>query len=84
MECLKEKSAKQIFDAQVTGVFKSRPNIDLFASEPILPDDPELLFQSGNFNKVPVIIGTNSGEGILNAAEYIKRYTNVNTIIGLC
>ena len=73
MECLRQKSARQIFDAQVTGVFKSRPSIDSFSGEPILPDDPEIMLQSGIFNKVPVIIGTNSGEGILNAAEYIKR-----------
>ena len=27
----------------------------------------------GNFSRVPVLIGSNSGEGILNAGDYIQR-----------
>ena len=27
----------------------------------------------GNFSRVPVLMGSNSGEGILNAGDYIQR-----------
>ena len=56
-----------------SGTFSSRTNIDDFSAyPPFLPDAPEILLQRGEFSKVPVLIGTNSGEGILNAQEYIK------------
>ena len=56
------------------GTFKSRPNIDDFSAyPPILPNDPNTLLCAGDFYKVPVLIGTNSGEGILNSGDYIKK-----------
>jgi len=74
LDCLKLKTARQLFDAQVTGVFSSRPNVDNFSEfQPFLPREPESLFIDGEFQKVPILIGSNSGEGILNAAEYIKK-----------
>ena len=75
LECLKTKTPRELFDAHVSGTFKSRPNIDSFSDHtPLLPQDPELLFSSEQFSKVPVLLGTNSGEGILNVPEYIKKY----------
>ena len=59
---------------QFLGTFSSRPNIDdISAFDPFLPNYAESLFESGEFFKVPVLWGTNSGEGILNAADYIKK-----------
>ena len=56
------------------GSFSSRPNIDSFSVFPsIVPADPVALLSDGNLSKVPVLIGSNSGEGILNAGDYIKR-----------
>ena len=56
-----------------SGTFSSRTNIDDFSAyPPFLPETPENLLQRGEFSKVPILIGTNSGEGILNAQEYIK------------
>jgi len=39
----------------------------------MLPDLPETLLAEGNFNKVPVLVGANSGEGVLNSGRYILR-----------
>ena len=58
-----------------TGTFSSRPNVDdISAFDPFLPNNAESLLESGEFFKVPVLWGTNSGEGILNAPDYIKRW----------
>ena len=89
LQCLMAKSARQLFDAQLSGgttlavsnlifissgTFKSRPNIDDFSAyPPLLPNDPNTLLSAGDFYKVPVLIGTNSGEGILNSGDYIKK-----------
>ena len=40
----------------------------------LVPADPVALLRDGNMSKVPVLIGSNSGEGILNAGDYIKRF----------
>ena len=59
---------------QSAGSFSSRPNIDSFSLFPsVVPADPVALLSEGNMSKVPVLIGSNSGEGILNAGDYIKR-----------
>ena len=74
LECLRTKSPRELFDAHVAGTFSSRPNIDNFSQfPPVLPLDPDELFSSGQFSKVPLMIGTNSGEGILNVPDYIKK-----------
>ena len=31
------------------------------------------LLTDGNFSKVPILVGSNSGEGILNAGDYINK-----------
>jgi len=40
-----------------------------------LPDTPENLVKSGQHNKIPVVIGVNSEEGIYSAAKYIRDET---------
>ena len=43
-----------------------RGSVDGGISEnPVLPENPELLFESGEFHRVPLIIGTTDFEGIL-------------------
>ena len=37
----------------------------------ILPDFPENLIKSGKYNQVPLIIGTNTDEGALNAVGFL-------------
>ena len=34
-------------------------------SDPVLPAEPLQLLQSGQYNKVPLIVGTNRDEGLL-------------------
>ena len=38
----------------------------------VLPDDAQTLLETGNYHKVPIIIGSNSDEGILNLAAYLQ------------
>jgi len=72
--CLREKSERELYQAHVSGTFSSRPNQDHFSLAPsLLPADPVALLMDGNFSRVPVLIGSNSGEGILNAGDYIQR-----------
>ena len=40
-------------------------------SNAIFHDHPENLLRSGNYNKVPIIIGTNADEGALNMVGYL-------------
>ena len=56
------------------GSFSSRPNLDHFSQFPsLVPADPVALLTDGNFSKVPILVGSNSGEGILNAGDYINK-----------
>ena len=50
------------------------PVIDgIFTGEPFLPENPELILRSGNFNtEVEVIIGSNEDEGILMFFNELK------------
>ena len=38
----------------------------------VLPEDPETLLENGKYHQVPIIIGYNSDEGILNLAAYLQ------------
>ena len=40
-------------------------------SNPVFQDHPENLLRSGNYNKVPTIIGTNADEGAMNLVGYL-------------
>merc|ERR1712110_1305668 len=39
----------------------------------MMSDLPETLLAEGKFNKVPILVGSNSGEGVLNSGRYILR-----------
>ncbi len=45
--------------------YRARGAVDgRFAAEPVLPQAPEDLLSTGNFNRVPMLMGSNSGESI--------------------
>ena len=52
-----------------------RPFVDghLDIEDPFLPKSPEKILASGNFEKVPVVIGDNSESGLLMMAPFIRH-----------
>ncbi|XP_044729693.1 esterase FE4-like [Chrysoperla carnea] len=47
----------------------------------VLPDDPEILLKRGDFNKVPLLIGTNSHDGMLYTTKlYLHRLIPPNIL----
>ena len=77
--CLEAQSVQAIINAQylcVEGSYICTYNpwdavVDTWSDQPFLPDYPDQLVNSGQFNKVPMIIGVNSEEGIYSAGSYI-------------
>jgi len=72
IECLREKSADAIFsvvlwDETESGNSPFRPHIDGWA----LPEKPLDAFKSGNYNRVPVLAGTNRDE--IKPLKYLDR-----------
>jgi len=43
-----------------------KPVVDNYASQPFLPEEPIILIEKGEFNKMPVIVGSVTHEGLLN------------------
>jgi len=72
--------ALSIEDVALAVPFQPRGSIDDGRSEnPVLPDSPDILLQSGDFNQVPVILGSNSGDGSLFMLEVLFNPGNMNT-----
>lgn len=47
----------------------------------VLPDDPEVLLKRGDFNKVPLLLGTNSYDGIVYTSKlYAHRLIPPNIL----
>ena len=44
--------------------------VDDFTSDPFVPANQWDMIESGNFNQVPIIIGSNSDEGLLSALNF--------------
>ena len=42
-----------------------KPIVDDFASKPFMPKEPLEIIESGDFNKVPLIVGSNKHEGLM-------------------
>ena len=55
--------------------FKPIVDKDL-VDDPVLPDEPLNIIQSGNYNKVPLIMGTNQNEGLLIKGFYARNHAN--------
>lgn len=46
----------------------------------VLPDEPYRLLRSGRFHRVPLIIGANSDEGILNVIGYLNGQSKLDEV----
>ncbi len=52
-----------------------------FAKDSVLPDEPYRLLRAGRFHKtVPLIIGANSDEGILNVIGYLNGQSKLDEV----
>ena len=47
-----------------------KPVVDDFTSDPFVPKDPWKIIEAGEFNQVPLIMGSNSDEGLFSALGY--------------
>ena len=47
-----------------------KPVVDDFTSDPFVPKDPWKIIEAGEFNQVPIIMGSNSEEGLFSALKY--------------
>lgn len=82
VKCLRHKSSVDLISAQQAkleyGFFPLRtaPVVDRgFRTEPFLPDFPEILLESGNFTKVPLISGVTENEGLLFLMQILLQYS---------
>ena len=79
LTCLKAKSVEDILthsssfcvSAEMCITAPWTPLVDFFMARPFLPDRPATLVAQGRHNRVPVLLGVNSEEGIYLAAKYI-------------
>jgi hypothetical protein len=44
--------------------------VDNFTSDPFVPENQWDMIESGSFNQVPLIMGSNSDEGLLSALNF--------------
>ena len=57
-----------------------KPEVDNFTSDPFLPKSPWEIIEAGEFNQIPIIMGSNSEEGLLSA---LSIYDNEKMIAEL-
>ena len=83
LHCLQSKSIEEILNVMSLGynnapfptalIWQPVPDAD-FISDPFLPEYPEQLLESGQFNTdIDVIIGTNADEGLLVCSNVIQN-----------
>lgn len=58
-----------------------KPVVDDFAKQPFLPKEPSELMAKGQFNKVPMIIGSNEQEGLLVMNGFMSNMTFFQDLI---
>jgi len=94
IELLQSKDAGEIqaltnmFEEFIRAPLPFKPIVDKdLVDDPVLPDEPINLIKAGNYNKVPMIIGTNQNEGLLikafyqtNLSKYDEAWNNWDTI----
>ncbi|CAG0922670.1 unnamed protein product [Notodromas monacha] len=79
MDCLEDAPVTRILDAQEKlrkygyfQQFSAGPVVDRkFRDDPVLPDHPYRLVTHGQFNRIPMIIGTTQDEGML---QFLMTY----------
>ena len=66
LNCLQSRDLQGLFDHFDVGRWMAVPDQE-FSDEPYLPADPQILLESGQFNRdIEIIIGTNKDEGMLS------------------
>jgi len=65
VQCLQSKAPEEMLLWALLSGFSVAANVDDFSQQPVLPEQPQTLLDSGNFHHVPVILGVNSGEEIM-------------------
>lgn len=73
LACMRGKPAKDVLNAlpAVVGVLSQGERYGFTVDGDVLPDTPDARTASGNYNKVPVAIGTNADEGTLFVASLL-------------
>eukprot|EP00095_Tigriopus_kingsejongensis_P012028 maker-scaffold593_size129216-snap-gene-0.28 protein:Tk12028 transcript:maker-scaffold593_size129216-snap-gene-0.28-mRNA-1 annotation:"acetylcholinesterase " len=51
-----------------------------FSSDPVLPKKAIDILKSGDYNKVPIVMGTNSEEGAFNMCGYLKGIIHLDDV----
>jgi len=68
------QSLGYMFEEFIRAPFPFKPIVDGgLVSDPVLPAEPLQLLQSGQYNKVPLIVGTNRDEGLLIKGFYDRE-----------
>jgi len=68
------QSLGYMFEEFIRAPFPFKPIVDGdLVDDPVLPDEPLTLLEKGNFNKVPLMLGTNQNEGLLIKGFYNKK-----------
>merc|ERR1711936_244567 len=73
-----------MFEEFVRAPMPFKPIVDKdLVDDPVFPEEPMNLIKSGNYNKVPLVVGANQNEGLLikgfyerNPAKYEEAYEN--------
>jgi len=68
-----------MFEEFVRAPFSFKPIVDGgIVEDPFLPDEPLALLEKGDFNKVPLMLGTNQNEGLLIKAFLERKSGSYN------
>ena len=63
VDCLRQQPAKKLLDTARPDKHEYRPRVDSEVDHPLLPEDPRLLLERGDFNLVPWMHGVTQEEG---------------------
>jgi carboxylesterase type B len=71
-------NSKYRVDLSYPYIFK--PEVDNFTSDPFVPKNPWEMIEAGEFNHIPIIMGSNSEEGLLSALEIYKNEARIKEL----
>ncbi len=89
LECMKNVStAEMVSRAEIflhypwTGPIVWKPCMDgrYLTKDPLFPAEPRTLLETGDYHKVPLIIGANSNEGVFNLIGYLANLCNISDV----
>eukprot|EP01006_Ploeotia_vitrea_P006456 TRINITY_DN13184_c0_g1_i1.p1 TRINITY_DN13184_c0_g1~~TRINITY_DN13184_c0_g1_i1.p1 ORF type:complete len:552 (-),score=29.15 TRINITY_DN13184_c0_g1_i1:1252-2742(-) len=64
--CLRNVSNKALLKGETACQYRFRPTVDGV----VFPQDPQVMARAGNFEKVPIVMGTNANEGTILIGFY--------------